>query len=91
MKWMREICNELTDDDLNQLQLEDEVESAVSTQDGGNAVNYLEPVIDEAYLELPTSRWTNAMRLETGASNQRLFLIHRRLKQVLNDDTRTMG
>ena len=80
----------MTDDDLNQL--EDEAESAVSAQDGGgNAVEYLEPIVDEANLELPTSRWTNAMRLDTGASNQKLFLIHRRLEQVLNDDTRTMG
>ena len=77
------IGNELTDDDLNQL--EDEAESAVSAQDGE------EPIFDEARLELPTSRWTNAMRLDTGASNQKLFLIHRRLEQVLNDETRTMG
>jgi hypothetical protein len=84
------IGNELTDDDLNQL--EDEAESAVSAQDGGrNAIEHLEPIVDEAKLELPTSKWTNAMRLETHASNQKLFLIHRCLEQVLNDDTCTMG
>ena len=80
------IGNELTDDDLNQLE---EVESA---QDGGrDADEHLEPIVDEARLELPISGWTNAMRLETCASNQKLFLIHRRLKQVLNNDTCTMG
>lgn len=84
------IGNELTDDDLNQL--EDEAESAVSAQDGGrNAIEHLEPIVDETKLELPTLRWTNAMRLETRASNQKLFLIHHRLEQVLNDGTRTMG
>jgi hypothetical protein len=82
--------NELTDNDLNQL--EDETESAVSAQNSGrNPIEHLEPIVEEAKLELPTSRWTNAMRLESRASNQKLFLIHQRLEQVLNDDTRTMG
>lgn len=84
------IGNELTDEDLNEL--EDETDSAVSAQNGGvDAIEDLEPIVDEEKLEMPTSRWTNAMRLETRASNQKLFLIHRHLEQVLNDDTRTMG
>jgi hypothetical protein len=84
------IGNELTDEDLNQM--EDETDSAVSAQNGGgDEIEDLEPIVDEEKLEIPTSRWTNAMRLETRASNQKLFLIHRRLEQVLNDDTRTMG
>ena len=86
--------NELTNDDLNQL--EDDADSAVSAhwQDGGTDADesrILEPIVDEAELELPIPRWTNAMRLEGRASNQKLFLIHRRLEQVLRDNTRTMG
>lgn len=45
--------NELTDDDLNQL--EDEAESE------GERVEHLEPIVDEAKLESPISRWTNVM------------------------------
>ena len=84
------IGNELTDNDLNQL--EDEAESSISAQNSGrNPVEHLEPIVEEEKLELPTSRWTNAMRLESCASNQKLFLIHQQLEQILNDDTRTMG
>ena len=51
--------NELTDNDLNQL--EDEAESAVSAQNSGrNPIEHLEPIVRETKLELPTSRWTNA-------------------------------
>lgn len=81
------IGNELTGNDLNQL--EDEAEDA---QDGGEEDEfYLEPIVDEAELELPTSEWTKAMRLESRASKQKMFLIHRRLGEVVEDDTRTMG
>lgn len=81
------IGNGLTDNDLNQLEIE--AEPAVPAQDGG--VEHLEPIVAEAHLELPTSEWTNAMLLGTRPSNQKLFLIHRRLEEVLDDDTRTMG
>jgi len=83
-----EVGNELTDNELDQL--EDEAVSAVSSAPDG-WIELVEPVVAEADLELPTLEWTNIMLIESLASNQKLFLIHQRLEEVLRDVTRSMG
>jgi len=83
-----EVGNELTDNELDQL--EDEAVSAVSSAPDG-WIELVEPVVAEADLELPTLAWTNIMLIESPASNQKLFLIHQRLEEVLRDVTRRMG
>jgi hypothetical protein len=82
------IGDELSDDELSQL-----VEASVQPDrfSDDSSAGLLEPVVDEASLAIPSSKWTGAMRLDSRASNQMLFLIHRRLGQVIGDRTGAMG
>lgn len=51
----------------------------------------LEPVVTETDLVLPLNTWTGLLCLDTQASNQKMFLIHTRLRNVVRDDTGMMG
>jgi hypothetical protein len=85
------IGDELSDDDLSRLVEDPEGLLKPDRFSDENNAGLLEPVVDEANLAIPSSKWTGAMRLEGRASNQMLFLIHHRLGQVLQDRTGVMG
>jgi len=51
----------------------------------------MEPVVAELDLALPEDRWTRLLRLDTRASNQKMFLIHSHLRNVVRDNTGMMG
>ena len=53
--------------------------------------DYLEPVVPDADLAVPENRWTKLLRLDSRASNQHMFLIHSRLRDVVSDNTGRMG
>ena len=82
---------EFTDDkSLEEPDSQAEDGSAQSGQNNSRA-DFLEPVMAEANLILPTTDWTNLLRLETSASNQQFYLIHAHLRNVVQDNTGHMG
>jgi hypothetical protein len=52
---------------------------------------YLEPIVAEDHLVIPGNTWTQLLRLDSKASNQKMFLIHSRLRAVARDATGTNG
>lgn len=77
---------ELNDNDLEQLVEESDV-PVVLAQSGGEITTgpyLIEPIGKEGNLQIPCSKWTGAMRLESRVSHQMLFLIHHRLGEVVD-------
>ena len=52
---------------------------------------YLEPIVAEENLMIPENTWTQLLRLDSKASNQKMFLIHSRMRTVARDSTGAMG
>jgi hypothetical protein len=82
--------SELTDNEVTNLELpspspaeEDEVVKGIHP--------LLEPVVSEAALTIPTTTWSLAMRIDSSASNQKLSLIHKRLREVASANTAIRG
>jgi hypothetical protein len=98
---------ELFDDDLDELDLigrhggpeegsvkrtQSERHSSTSESESESAEeDYMEPVVAEAALALPSRTWSRLLCLDTAASNQKMFLIHARLQTVVRDVTGSMG
>lgn len=84
---------ELVDDDFDELNTthgSPESEHQAS-QSPASTADYLEPVVPDANLMLPTTEWTRLLALETSASNQQFYLIHAHLQDVIQDNTGQMG
>jgi len=52
---------------------------------------YLEPIVAEDHLVIPENTWTQLLCLDSRASNQKMFLIHSRLRAVAQDATGANG
>jgi hypothetical protein len=52
---------------------------------------YLEPIVAEENLAIPEDTWTKLLRLDSRASNQKMFLIHSHLHTVALDPTGSKG
>ena len=52
---------------------------------------YLEPIVAEENLAIPDDTWTKLLRLDSRASNQKMFLIDSHLQTVVLDPTGAMG
>jgi hypothetical protein len=89
---------EMVEGDLDELDLINEHESlqvqSWSSRSGGNEETeemYLEPTVAEENLQIPENKWSQLLRLDSKASNQKMFLIHSRLRAVARDATGAMG
>ena len=94
----------LLEEDIDELDLMDQPEdpmahvvhandeiSDVHNSSSASEEDYLEPVVPDADLAVPENRWTKLLHLDSKASNQHMFLIHSRLRDVVRDNTGRMG
>jgi len=97
-----ELGGMLWEDDIDELDLigqpdgpaehdGDDPESDARSTSSTSEEDFLEPVAAELDLALPEDRWTRLLRLDTRASNQKMFLIHSHLRDVVRDNTGMMG
>jgi hypothetical protein len=65
--------------------------SSLSEGDEETEEMYLEPIVAEDHLMIPENTWTQLLCLDSKASNQKMFLIHSRLRAVARDATGANG
>lgn len=81
---------ELTDDEVKNVELSTPL-PAEEDEVGKGTHPLLEPVVPEAALTISSTDWSLSMRIDSSASNQKLFLIHKHLGEVASANTAIMG